>query len=83
VVTAETFLIARTHNRKEGRAGEISGFARSIGGTTYKEQKGEGQMTKHWATATPFEISSYDNPETIRFRKYATGTHLVVHGTEV
>ena len=40
-------------------------------------------MTKHWATATPFEISSYDNPETIRFRKYATGTHLVVHGTEV
>src|ERR671932_2806859 len=40
-------------------------------------------MTNYWATATPFEISSYDNPETIRFRKYATGTHLVVHGTEV
>src|SRR5919202_2254238 len=38
----------------------------------------------NWAAATPFEISSYDNPETIRFRKYATGTHLVVHGgTEV
>src|SRR5215218_2118247 len=37
----------------------------------------------NWATATPFEISSYDNPETIRFRKYATGTHLVVHGTEI
>ncbi|MDP8973798.1 MAG: alpha/beta fold hydrolase [Actinomycetota bacterium] len=36
-----------------------------------------------WTTATPFEISSYDNPETIRFRKYATGTNLVVHGTEV
>jgi polyhydroxyalkanoate synthase len=36
-----------------------------------------------WANATPFEISSYDNPETIRFRKYATGTHLVVHTTEV
>ena len=34
-------------------------------------------------TATPFEISSYDNPETIRFRKYATGTHLVVHTTEI
>ena len=32
---------------------------------------------------TPFEISSYDNPETIRFRKYATGTHLIVHRTEV
>src|SRR5215210_7501612 len=36
-----------------------------------------------WATATPFEISSYDNPKTIRFRKYATGTHLVVHQTEI
>jgi polyhydroxyalkanoate synthase subunit PhaC len=33
------------------------------------------------ATAPPFEISSYDNPETIRFRKYATGTHLIVHAT--
>ncbi len=40
-------------------------------------------MTNHWATATPFEISNYDNPETIRFRKYATGTHLIVHATEV
>ncbi len=36
----------------------------------------------NWATM-PFEISNYDNPETIRFRKYATGTHLIVHGTEV
>ncbi len=34
-------------------------------------------------TTTPFDISSYDNPETIRFRKYATGTHLIVHGAEV
>lgn len=34
-------------------------------------------------TATPFDISSYDNPETIRFRKYATGTHLIVHGAQV
>ena len=40
-------------------------------------------MTNHWAAATPFEISNYDNPETIRMRKYATGTHLVVHATEV
>lgn len=40
-------------------------------------------MANHWATATQFKISSYDSPETIRFRKYATGTHLIVHGTEV
>src|SRR5919112_835703 len=40
-------------------------------------------MANRWATAIPVEISNYDNPETIRFRKYATGTHLIVHGTEV
>ena len=39
-------------------------------------------MANRWATAIPFEISNYDNPESIRFRKYATGTHLVVHGAE-
>src|SRR5215204_5985910 len=27
---------------------------------------------------TPFEILDYDNPETIRFRKYATGAHLLI-----
>src|SRR4051794_40240579 len=36
----------------------------------------------NWAT-TPFEISNYDNPETIRFRKYATGTHLVLQGAQI
>jgi polyhydroxyalkanoate synthase len=35
-----------------------------------------------WAT-TPFEISNYDNPETIRFRKYATGTHLIAHEAQI
>jgi polyhydroxyalkanoate synthase len=34
-------------------------------------------------TPTPFGISRYDNPETIRFRKYATGTHLVLEGAGV
>ncbi len=34
-------------------------------------------------TPTPFEISRYDNPETIRFRKYTTGTHLVLEGAGV
>ena len=27
---------------------------------------------------TPFEILDYENPETIRFRKYATGAHLLI-----
>jgi len=30
-----------------------------------------------WEKA-PLEISDYDNPETIRFRKYATGAHLLL-----
>ncbi len=30
-----------------------------------------------------FGVDSYDNPETIRFKKYATGAHIVLRGTEV
>ncbi len=30
-----------------------------------------------WST-TPFEIRDYDNPETVRIRKYATGAHLLL-----
>ena len=33
--------------------------------------------------ARPFEIASYDNPESIRFRKYATGTHLVLQSVRL
>ena len=28
-------------------------------------------------------IDSYDNPETIRFKKYAMGAHLILWGTQV
>ena len=31
----------------------------------------------------PLGVDSYDNPETIRFRKYATGAHIVLQGTGV
>jgi hypothetical protein len=31
-------------------------------------------------TPTPFEISRYDNPESIRIRKYITGTQFVSEG---
>ncbi len=34
-------------------------------------------------TPTPFRISSYDNPESIRFRKYTTGTPLALEGAVV
>ena len=31
----------------------------------------------------PFAVSAYDNPETIRLRKYVTGAHFVLRGTGV
>src|SRR5919202_6534809 len=31
----------------------------------------------------PLGVDSYDNPETVRFRKYAMGAHIVLQGTEV
>jgi polyhydroxyalkanoate synthase len=33
--------------------------------------------------SAPFEISSYDNPESIRIRKYITGTQFVLEGADV
>ncbi|MDP8952944.1 MAG: alpha/beta fold hydrolase [Actinomycetota bacterium] len=31
----------------------------------------------------PFGVDGYDNPETIRFKKYATGAHIMLQGTGV
>jgi len=31
---------------------------------------------------TPFAVNAYDNPGTIRLRKYATGAHLLARGVE-
>lgn len=36
-----------------------------------------------WRDMTPFRIWPHDNPESIRFRKYATGTPLVLEGRGV
>ena len=36
----------------------------------------------HWGFA-PFAVNAYDNPETIRMRKYVTGAHFVLRGTEI
>jgi hypothetical protein len=38
-------------------------------------------MTR-WGFA-PFAVNPYDNPETIRMRKYVTGAHFVLRGTEI
>jgi pimeloyl-ACP methyl ester carboxylesterase len=34
-------------------------------------------------SATPFGVESYDNPETIRFKKYATGLQLTLQGAGI
>jgi polyhydroxyalkanoate synthase len=34
-------------------------------------------------SATPFGVDSYDNPETIRFKKYATGLQLTLQGAGI
>src|SRR5215213_5394846 len=41
----------------------------------------QDQVTRR--SITPYGVDSYDNPETIRFRKYATGAHVVLQGTGV
>jgi len=35
-----------------------------------------------WGFA-PFAVNAYDNPETIRMRKYVTGAHFVLRGIGV
>jgi polyhydroxyalkanoate synthase len=34
-------------------------------------------------STTPFAVDRYDNPETIRLRKYATGAHLILEAMEI
>jgi polyhydroxyalkanoate synthase len=34
-------------------------------------------------STTPFAVDRYDNPETIRLRKYATGAHLILEASEI
>ena len=33
--------------------------------------------------AAPLTVDDYDNPETIRFKKYATGPQLILRGTGI
>ncbi len=34
-------------------------------------------------STAPLGVDGYDNPETNRFKKYATGSHLILQGTGV
>jgi hypothetical protein len=56
---------------------ESSKRSRSRSTTLLRRRGRRGEQMPKWP-ATPFEIGDYDNPETVRFRKYATGAHLLL-----
>jgi polyhydroxyalkanoate synthase len=56
---------------------ESSKRSRSRSMTLLRRRGRRGEQMPKWP-ATPFEIGDYDNPETVRFRKYATGAHLLL-----
>src|SRR5919202_4597589 len=64
----------KTATRRTGRSSVILGRAAS---GKAEPDHGEGSWMDQWSRG-PFRISDYDGPETIRLRKYATGTHVLL-----
>src|SRR5215211_208531 len=60
-------------SRQNGRAGVNRDLAASA---AFADHDG-GTRTGGWSLG-PLGLSDYDGPETIRFRKYATGTHVLL-----
>ncbi len=54
---------------------------RAASGKVEPDHKG-GSRIVEWSLG-PFGICDYDGPETVRLRKYATGTHLLLEEIEV
>ena len=54
---------------------------RAASGRVEPDHKG-GSRIVAWSLG-PFGICDYDGPETVRLRKYATGTHLLLEEIEV
>ena len=54
---------------------------RATSGKVKPDRRGSSRMDE-WRHG-PFGISDYDGPETIRLRKYATGTHVLLEEIEV
>jgi polyhydroxyalkanoate synthase subunit PhaC len=69
----------RTATRGAGRSSLI--LDRAASGGVEPDHKGGGRMVE-WSLG-PFGICDYDGPETVRLRKYATGTHLLLEEIEV
>src|SRR5688572_15190149 len=54
---------------------------RAASGTVKPDHGGSSQI--HEWSLGPFGICDYDGPETIRLRKYATGTHVLLEEIRV
>src|SRR5919199_325611 len=69
----------KTATRRSGRSSVI--LDRAASGEVEPDHMGNSRKDE-WSLR-PFGICDYDGPETIRLRKYATGTHVLMEEIEV
>src|SRR5215210_965397 len=69
----------KTATRGTGWSSEI--LARAASGKVERNRRGGSRMDE-WSLGQ-FGIWDYDGPETVRLRKYATGTHVLLEEIEV
>src|SRR5919199_3322423 len=69
----------KTATRRSGRSSVI--LDRAASGEVEPDHMGNSRKDE-WSLR-PFGICDYDGPETIRLRKYATGTHVLLEEIEV
>jgi hypothetical protein len=74
--------VTRTIKTATSGAGRSSVILdRAASGKVEPDHKG-GSRIDEWSLG-PFGICDYDGPETVRLRKYVTGTHLLLEEIEV
>src|SRR3712207_4895103 len=69
----------KTATRRTGRSSVI--LDRAASGEVEPDHMGDSRKVE-WSLR-PFGICDYDGPETVRLRKYATGTHVLLDEIEV
>src|SRR5919202_4588040 len=69
--------VTRTMKTATGRTGRSSVILGRAGSGKAEPDHGAGNWMDQWSRGL-FGICDYDGPETIRLRKYATGTHVLL-----
>src|ERR671933_1675296 len=69
--------VTRTMKTATGRTGRSSVILGRAGSGKAEPDHGAGNWMDQWSRG-PFGICDYDGPETIRLRKYITGTHVLL-----